>query len=126
MPDSCAELDFNGCFATILNVHPHIDLLFTQEFILDAVCTSWHITEPQIDLRTTLARTLNISPLVSQVLINRGFDSPDKARAFLSARLKDLHSPFLMKDMDRAVERIIVALGRQEHICIMATMMLTA
>jgi single-stranded-DNA-specific exonuclease len=118
MPDSCAELDFNGCFATILNVHPHIDLLFTQEFILDAVCTSWHITEPQIDLRTTLARTLNISPLVSQVLINRGFDSPDKARSFLSARLNDLHSPFLMKDMHRAVERIIVALGRQEHICI--------
>jgi len=92
--------------------------LFTQEHILDAACTSWHITEPQVDLRTTLARTLNISPLVSQVLINRGIDSPDKARLFLSARLNDLHSPFLMKDMDKAVERIIVALDRQEHICI--------
>ncbi len=85
---------------------------------MDAACTSWHITEPQVDLRTTLARTLNISPLVSQVLINRGIDSPDKARLFLSARLNDLHSPFLMKDMDRAVERIIAALDRQEHICI--------
>ncbi len=100
------------------NIYTHIHQLFTQEFILDAACTSWHITEPQIDLCTTLARTLNISPLVSQVLINRGIDSPDKARSFLSARLHDLHSPFLMKDMSRAVERIIVALARQEHICI--------
>jgi single-stranded-DNA-specific exonuclease len=92
--------------------------LFAQEIILDAACTSWHITEPQIDLRKTLARTLNISPLVSQVLINRGFDCPDKARSFLSARLQDLHSPFLMKDIGRAAERIIAALARQEHICI--------
>jgi single-stranded-DNA-specific exonuclease len=85
---------------------------------LDAACTFWNITEPQVDLRTTLARTLNISPLVSQVLINRGIDNPDKARLFLSARLNDLHDPFLMKDMDRAVERIITALARQEHMCV--------
>ena len=93
---------------------------------MDAVCTSWHITEPQIDLCTTLARTLNISPLVSQVLINRGIDSPDKARSFLSARLHDLHSPFLMKDTDRAAERIIAALAARSIYVFTATMMLTA
>lgn len=91
---------------------------FPQVLILDAASTSWHISEPQLELRTTIARTLNISSIVSQVLINRGIDSPDKARSFLSARLGDLHSPFLMKDMHTAVERIIAALGRQEHICV--------
>jgi len=71
------KLDFDERFATIISQDRHIHRLRTQELILDAVCTSWNITKPQIDLRTTLARTLNISPLVSQVLINRGFDSPD-------------------------------------------------
>ncbi len=85
---------------------------------MDAACTSWHVTEPQPELRTAISRTLSISPLVSQVLINRGIDSPDKARSFLTARLSDLHSPFLMKGMDRAVDRIITALARQEHICV--------
>lgn len=118
MPDPCAELDFNGCFATILSAHPYIEPLRSQDFILDAACTSWNITEPQPELRTTISRTLSISPLVSQVLINRGIDSPDKARSFLAARLSDLHSPFLMKDMARAVDRIISALARQEHICV--------
>ena len=85
---------------------------------MGAACTSWRITEPQLELRSTIARTLNISPLVSQVLINRGIDSPEKAGSFLAPRLGNLHSPFLMKDMARAVERIIVALARQEHICV--------
>jgi single-stranded-DNA-specific exonuclease len=92
--------------------------LRAQDFILDAVRTSWHVTEPQPELRTSIARTLNISPLVSQVLINRGVDSPDKASSFLAARLSDLHSPFLMKDMARAVDRIITAIERREHICV--------
>jgi len=118
LPEPGAVLDFNGRFATILSVHPYSEPLRMQDLILDAACTFWHVTEPQPELRTTIARTLSISPLVSQVLINRGIDSPDTARSFLEARLSDLYSPFLMKDMARAVERIIVALGRQEHICI--------
>lgn len=78
----------------------------------------WFIREQNSALSRDIARALNISPLVSQVLINRGIDSPEQAGLFLSARLADLHSPFLMKDMDRAVGRVLTALAQKEKICI--------
>lgn len=56
-----------------------------------------------------LAREAGISPLQAQILFRRGIDTPGTARRFLSPRLADLTSPGLLKDMDRAVDRVLRA-----------------
>ncbi|MEE8300227.1 MAG: hypothetical protein V3R28_02860, partial [Desulfatiglandales bacterium] len=53
-----------------------------------------------------LARMLGISKLLASLLIHRNISSPDSARSFLSPRLGALRDPFLLKDMDSAVELI--------------------
>ncbi len=78
----------------------------------------WLIKEQNPALSKKFSSSFNISPLVSQLLINRGLESIDQADFFINATLKDLYSPFLMKDMDRAVQRIITAVEKKEKICI--------
>jgi single-stranded-DNA-specific exonuclease len=78
----------------------------------------WQISAPRAELCRELSSSLKISPIISQVLVNRGVETPDQAGVFLSSRLQDLHDPFLMKDMERAVARVLQALGRREKICV--------
>ena len=78
----------------------------------------WIINNPATDLCRRLARSLNISEYVSQVLVNRGITTADSAGRFLQPRLGQLHSPFLMKDMQPAVDRIVRAVTADELICI--------
>ncbi len=78
----------------------------------------WVLRDQDPDLCSTLSQTLNISQIVAQVLINRGISTPEQAQLFLSARLQDLHSPFLMKGMEKAVDRIVTAIKNNEKICI--------
>lgn len=59
-----------------------------------------------------------ISGLAAIILCARGLDTPDKAAAFLDDRLEQLHDPFLMKDMNRAVARIEAALAAGEQIAV--------
>jgi len=61
-------------------------------------------------------KELGISPLTAQVLLNRGISNPDEARRFLSPTLSDLPDPLTMKDMDKAVNRIVQALRKGEKI----------
>jgi len=65
-----------------------------------------------------LAKELNIDEILAQLLIQRNITSFDQARAFFRPELKDLHDPFLMVDMDKAVERINTALQRNERILV--------
>jgi single-stranded-DNA-specific exonuclease len=78
----------------------------------------WEIFKSNEKLRSFLTRELNISPLLSQLLINRNIADLKQAKIFLSASLADLHSPFLMKDMERAVKRIDQALKDGQKIVI--------
>jgi single-stranded-DNA-specific exonuclease len=56
---------------------------------------------------------------VSSLLLLRGATSVETAKSFLRPQLSEgLHDPFLMKDMDRAVERLNEAIGRKEKILI--------
>ena len=80
--------------------------------------TKWVISTPAQELCREMSRSLNISPVISQVLVNRGIETPQQADLFLGARLGDLHDPFLMKHMDRAVDRILRALAGKEKICV--------
>jgi single-stranded-DNA-specific exonuclease len=63
-----------------------------------------------------LARELGIPRAAAQILIARGFPDARSAWHFLNPRLQDLHDPFLLRDMDRAVERIRVAIAGREPI----------
>jgi len=78
----------------------------------------WCIKKPDSQVSQAIGQALNLSVLVSQLLVNRGLDTPEKAAFFLSADLADLPSPFLMKGMDAAVLRIAAAVQRQERICV--------
>ena len=61
-----------------------------------------------------LARALGISPLLAQLMINRGIAHLDDARRFLACDLSSLADPFAMLDMDKAVDRIEKALHHGE------------
>ena len=65
-----------------------------------------------------LSTGVGISPVLANLLVQRGIDTLDKAERFFNPRLEELHDPFLMKDMDRAVERIERAVKNNEKIMV--------
>ena len=65
-----------------------------------------------------LGEKLSISPILSRLLINRGITTESAAKRFFHPQLADLINPFLMKDMDIAVDRLNDALGRKERILV--------
>ncbi|MBW2599877.1 MAG: single-stranded-DNA-specific exonuclease RecJ, partial [Deltaproteobacteria bacterium] len=69
-------------------------------------------------IRDLLTRELDINPIISQILINRGITTTDRAKEFLFPSLKQLHSPSLMKDMEKGVDRLIEAISRKEKIVV--------
>lgn len=78
----------------------------------------WHVKAPNPALQQILSRELGISNILAQLLINRGIYTVDQARAFLGSELDRLFSPWLMKDMEKAVERILLAQQRAEQILV--------
>lgn len=65
-----------------------------------------------------LAAQLNIPPVLANLLVQRGIETYNEATRFFNPKLSDLHDPFLMKDMDRAVERIDRAVQNGEKIMV--------
>ena len=76
------------------------------------------ITPEQAETSQTLAQELGISPILGQLLVQRGITKAVDAKKFFRPQLPDLHDPFLMKDMDIAVERLNKAMGKKERILI--------
>ncbi len=76
----------------------------------------WNISEFDPAERDALCRA-GYSPLTASVLCSRGYGTPQAARQFLSAT-EPLEDPMAMRDMDKAVERLRLALGRGEHIAV--------
>ncbi len=79
----------------------------------------WVINEPG-DQETieSLSQSLGVDEVVANLLVQRGIQTFDEAKAFFRPSLDDLHDPFLMKDMDKAVTRLVTALNNQERIMI--------
>ena len=77
-----------------------------------------HLTAVEQELQQQLERELNISSAAARMLVVRGIQTADEARAFVHPSLDNLHDPFLMKDMDKAVERLHQAITRGEKILI--------
>ncbi len=78
----------------------------------------WIFAPPQPERAAQLAAALNISPFLAQCLLNRGLSDPLHMGRFLEPRLKELSDPFLLPDMERAVDRLFLALERRESLVI--------
>ncbi len=65
-----------------------------------------------------LSKSINTNPFLTSILLQRGITDFDSAKKFFRPSLADLHDPFLMTDMDRAVDRLKTAIDREEKILI--------
>ncbi len=72
----------------------------------------------ETEKKDELAQKLNIHPALCQLLIQRDILSVEEAERFFYPSLKDLHNPFLLPDMDKAINRIEKALGQKERILV--------
>jgi single-stranded-DNA-specific exonuclease len=75
-------------------------------------------TPPEETKIQELAKKLNCHPVIANLLLQRGIVSAEQAQAFFNPSLNMLHDPFLMKDMDKAVERLDRAIAQDEKILI--------
>ena len=78
----------------------------------------WQILRPDPRAVEKLAGILKCHPAIAAILVNRNIASPEEASNFLSASLNHLSPPFILKDMDVAVHRILKAINRSEKILI--------
>lgn len=76
------------------------------------------LTQEEQRIETELAKRYASIPPVSQLLVERGITSVEEADRFFHPQLKNLHDPFLMPDMDKAVERLNRAMGSKEKIMV--------
>lgn len=84
-----------------------------------AIDKKWIVREPgNPALVRQLSAELGVDQTLANLLVQRNIKSQAEARAFLRPQLDQLHDPFLMKDMDRAVERLSTALSSKERILI--------
>ena len=76
--------------------------------------------KPQPDSQkvTHLAQALNVEEFVATLLVQRGIETFEEARDFFRPKLEHLHNPYLMKDMDKAVARIELAIANKEKILV--------
>lgn len=79
---------------------------------------AWVLQEGDPVLEQVLAFELGISPLVARLLVNRGVHTPEDAVFLLDPRPERLYSPWLMADMDRAVERLRRAIRLGERVLV--------
>ena len=74
--------------------------------------------KPTPEKISTLVESLNVSPMIAELLVSRGIETFEQARLFFRPTLADLHDPFLMKDMEKAVARIEQAILSGENIMV--------
>ncbi len=79
---------------------------------------NWKIQSTNEELQASLVEELNILPVTAKLLINRGLVDIDEAFSFLSPNIKEIHDPWLMKDMDKAIERVVRAMNDGEKVAV--------
>jgi single-stranded-DNA-specific exonuclease len=88
---------------------------FTVKMIMEK---RWSIQSDDPKKTKLLQESLKIHPVLCKILSQRGIDNFDKAKDFFRPQLNHLHDPWLMKDMDKAVERVIQAINDNEKILV--------
>lgn len=75
-------------------------------------------TPPEAQKISELSKNLNCSEVIANLLLQRGIETAEEAQAFFNPSLDMLHDPFLMKDMDKAVDRLDRAIEDREKVLI--------
>ena len=78
----------------------------------------WEFYTENEDRINEIAEKFSISTTLAKILLNRGIDEDDKIKVFLNPTRDDFYDPFLMKDMDKTVDRIINAINNKEKVII--------
>lgn len=78
----------------------------------------WQIAKQDEAKTLALHEALKINQTLCGILVQRGIDDFNKAKQYFRPQLSDLHSPWLMKDMQKAVDRIMLAFERHEKIMV--------
>lgn len=78
----------------------------------------WTFLKKDTQRVDTLAQELKIHPVLCSILVQRGFDTFEKAKQYFRPQLSELHDPWLMKDMQKAVDRLLHAFNSNEKILV--------
>ncbi len=78
----------------------------------------WKVLPSQTSAIDELHNSLKINKILCNILVQRGLNDFNKSKDFFRPQLRDLHSPWLMKDMEKAVERILQAIDNKEKILV--------
>ncbi|MDR1926440.1 MAG: single-stranded-DNA-specific exonuclease RecJ, partial [Endomicrobium sp.] len=78
----------------------------------------WKIVKEDVKKVSDVAYSLMLDQKIAKVLVGRGIDTVEKARQFISGGIENLHNPFLFSDMQKAVNRIRMALDLHESILV--------
>jgi single-stranded-DNA-specific exonuclease len=78
----------------------------------------WNILTADKNKLASLHQSLNVNPILCKILVQRNIETFEEAKDFFRPSLSGLHSPWLMKDLDKAVERIINAINNNEKILV--------
>jgi len=78
----------------------------------------WTILQANPEKVTSLQQALKIHPAICKILVQRGIETFDEAKTFFRPALTDLHDPWLMKDMEKAVDRIMAAIENHEKVLV--------
>lgn len=79
----------------------------------------WNLkSKPEKEKVQALQNALQVDEIIATLLVQRGIETYEQAKTFFRPTLQDLHNPYLMKDMDKAVSRIEKAIANKENILI--------
>ncbi len=78
----------------------------------------WSFYEVEQEKINEISNKYNITKLLAQILVNRGITEEKEIRTFLEPTRNDFYDPFLLPDMEKAVDRIIEAINNQEKVMI--------
>ncbi len=78
----------------------------------------WTFLTKDTDKVDALVQELKIHPILCSILVQRGFDTFEKAKQYFRPQLSELHDPWLMKDMQKAVDRLLHAFNSNEKILV--------
>ena len=80
---------------------------------------TWNLKEQgDINVIKHLSAALNVNMVITNLLLQRNITNYQESQAFFRPKMGDLHNPFLMKDMDKAVERLELAIKQEEKVLI--------
>jgi len=91
------------------------DILLTGNIKMEK---RWKILQPDKEKTDSLQQSLKINRALCSILVQRGYDDFEKAKNYFRPQLTHLHDPWLMKDMDKAVARILAAFEKKEKILV--------